>query len=140
MTDIVFHVNVADRLHFGCRLLRKAYLSGARVAVTGEMDVLQALDKQLWALGPTDFVPHSLLSLTSAEDQALTPVLLTESLADCGEEDILLNLGQGIPAHFERFERCIEVIAQDTEAVQAGRERWRHYASRGYALTSHKRA
>ena len=40
MTEIIFHVNVPDKLAYSCRLLRKAYLSGARVSVTAEPDVL----------------------------------------------------------------------------------------------------
>jgi hypothetical protein len=36
MTEIAFHFNVPDKLAYSCRLLRKAYLSGARVVVTGE--------------------------------------------------------------------------------------------------------
>ena len=30
MTEIAFHFNVPDKLAYSCRLLRKAYLSGAR--------------------------------------------------------------------------------------------------------------
>lgn len=140
MTEIVFHVNVGDKLNFGCRLLRKAYLSGARVAVTAEPELLQELDRQLWLLSPTDFVPHTLVAGASPEEQALSPILLTESLMACPEDAILLNLGQGVPSQFERFERCIEVVSQDPDAVLAGRERWRHYAARGYALKVHQRA
>lgn len=140
MTEIVFHVNVGDKLNFGCRLLRKAYLSGARVAVTAEPELLHELDRQLWALSPADFVPHALVAGASHEEQALSPILLTESLMACAEDAILLNLGQGVPAQFERFERCIEVVTQEPAAVLAGRERWRHYAARGYALKVHQRA
>ena len=71
---------------------------------------------------------------------ARTPVLRTESLAACGHHDVLVNLGQSIPPEFEGFERFIEVVAEDHEDVLAGRKRWKHYATRGYALKKHDRA
>ena len=33
MTDIAFHTGIGNPLDYACRLLRKAYRSGARVAV-----------------------------------------------------------------------------------------------------------
>lgn len=140
MTEIAFHVNVPDKLAYSCRLLRKAYLSGALVAVTAEPDVLIELDRLLWSFSPTEFVPHALVTGAPEQVLAFSPVLLTETLAACGHQDVLVNLGQEVPAQFEGFERFIEVVADDHEAVLAGRQRWRHYAARGYALKKHDRA
>lgn len=139
MTEIVFHVNVPDKLAYSCRLLRKAYLSGALVAVTAEPDILIELDRLLWGFSPTEFVPHALVSGASERDLALTPVLLSETPAACGHQEVLVNLGQEVPAQFEGFERFIEIVAADHDAVLAGRQRWRHYATRGYALKKHDR-
>lgn len=140
MTEIAFHVNVPDKLAYSCRLLRKAYLSGALVAVTAEPEVLIELDRLLWSFSPTEFVPHALVSDASEPDLALTPILLTETLAACGHQEVLVNLGREVPTQFEGFERVIELVADDHEAVLAGRQRWRHYATRGYALKKHDRA
>lgn len=140
MTEIVFHVNVPDKLIFSCRLLRKAYLSGARVVVTAEPETLIELDRLLWSFSSTDFVPHGLVAGMDTQDQAFTPILLSATPGACGEQSVLLNLGQHVPAQFEGFERFIEVVAQDHDEVVAGRQRWKHYATRGYALKSHKRA
>lgn len=140
MTEIAFHVNVTDRLDYSCRLLRKAYFSGARVAVIAEPDVLTELDHLLWRFSPTEFVPHVFLTDMSAQDMALSPVLLTETLALCDHQDVVLNLGQGVPAQFEGFERLIEIVADEHDAMIAGRLRWKHYATRGYALKKHDRA
>ena len=42
-----------------------------------------------------------------------------------------------VPAGFERFERLIELVGNvDDDRAQA-RQRWRHYADRGYAITHH---
>lgn len=140
MTEVAFHVNVPDRMAYSCRLLRKAYLSGARVAVTAESNVLIELDRLLWSFSPTDFVPHALVRGKSEHDMALSPILLIDTPAACGHRDVLLNLGQELPEHFEGFERVVELVADDQEALLAGRLRWRHYATRGYAPIKHDRA
>ena len=140
MTEIIFHVNVPDKLAYSCRLLRKAYLSGARVAVTAEPQVLTKLDQLLWSFSPPEFLPHCLTAGASASALALTPMLLAESLTACTHHDVLVNLGQDIPGEFEGFERFIELVGQDNDDVLAGRKRWKHYAKRGYALKKHDRA
>jgi DNA polymerase-3 subunit chi len=136
MTEIAFHFNVPDKLAYSCRLLRKAYLSGARVAVTAEPEVLAELDALLWSFSSAEFVPHCAAS-ASAITMAATPIVLAESLAQCSHHEVLVNLGQGIPAGFEGFERVIEVVALPPEDLMAGRSRWKHYAARGYALKRH---
>lgn len=136
MTEIAFHFNVPDKLAYSCRLLRKAYLSGARVVVTAEPEILAQLDQWLWNFSPTEFVPHC--RTDAGEDSvAVTPVLLAESLQDCAHHGVLVNLGQGIPVEFERFERFIEVVARDDSDRLAARSRWKHYTDRGYAMKRH---
>ena len=122
------------------QMLLHGLASGARVAVIAEPLVLNELDQLLWSFSPSEFVPHALVSADSDHDLTLTPVLLIERLSACGHQDILVNLGQEVPAQFEGFERLIEVVADDQEAVLAGRQRWRHYATRGYTLKTHDRA
>lgn len=136
MTEIAFHFNVPDKLAYSCRLLRKAYLSGARVAVTAEPDVLAELDALLWGFSATEFVPHCTTS-ASLITMTATPIVLVESLAGCLHHEVLVNLGQAIPAGFEGFERCIEMVALPPEDVMAGRGRWKHYVARGYSLVRH---
>lgn len=133
MTDIAFHFNVSDKLFYGCRLLRKAYLGGARVAVTAEPELLAELDRLLWTFSPADFVPHCAASACPIS-LANTPIVLTGSPADCSHRDVLVNLGQEIPAEFEGFERFIEVVALSPADLRAGRSRWKQYAARGYAM------
>ena len=136
MTDIAFHFNTADKLAYGCRLLRKIYQSGAKVAVTAEPAVLAELDALLWAFSPPDFVPHCTAAALPAT-LALTPVVLAASPAGYSQQGILVNLGHDLPAGFEGFERLIEVVSLSPEDAQAGRSRWKHYAGRGYPLKRH---
>lgn len=140
MMEISFHVNVTDKLAYGCRLLRKAYASGAKVAVTAEPEVLQQMDGLVWQFSPADFIPHCILDASGEPRQTFTPVLLTDQPADCVHHEVLINLGLAIPAGFEMFERMIEVVADDRHELLAGRQRWRHYAGLGYTLKKHDRS
>ena len=136
MTEIAFHFNIPDKLAYSCRLLRKAYLSGASVVVTGDSAVLAELDQLIWNFSPAEFVPHCRAGAPESTLTA-TPVVLAESLAACPHYGVLVNLGHGIPAEFERFERVIEVVAQADDDRLAARSRWKHYTDRGYAMKRH---
>lgn len=136
MTEVAFHFNVPDRLGYACRLLRKAHASGARVAVTGPADELQRLDQALWTFAPLEFVPHCRHDAPEPM-RAMTPVVLVEAPAQSPHQQVLLHLGQGVPEGFERFERLIEIVSAADDDRAAARQRWRHYAGRGYAITRH---
>lgn len=136
MTEIAFHINVPDKLGYSCRLLRKAYLTGAKITVIGEPGKLAELDQLLWRFSAVEFLPHCDAALASGP-LAATPILLSPSLAASPHSDVLVNIGQTVPAEFERFARFIELVALEPDDVETGRSRWRHYAKRGYALTKH---
>ena len=55
-------------------------------------------------------------------------------------QQVLVNLGRSVPDGFERFERLIEVVTVDEGDRLQARQRWKHYAERGYAITRHDRA
>ena len=139
MTDIEFHVNMPDKLHYSCRLLRKAYRTGAKAVVTAEPDVLLQLDQLLWSYANTEFLPHC-SSDSNPQTVAVTPILLAEDLGVCAtvSGNVLINLGQQVPAGFERFERFIEVASAQEADRLAARGRWKHYRDRGYALRRHE--
>jgi len=135
-TEVAFHFNAPDRTAYACRLLRKAVASGARVVVTGDSDTLQLLDAALWTFSATDFVPHCLLD-SEPSVVAASPVILATSLQTVAHQQVLLNLGHGVPDGFERFERVIELVGMDEEERQLARVRWKHYTDRGHPITRH---
>jgi DNA polymerase III subunit chi len=140
MTKVSFHFNVPHRIAYACRLLRKATRQNARVTVTGSAQSLQELDRTLWTFDATEFLPHLRLSPGQpvAERLRATPVCLVEDLGGALHHDVLLNLGAGPPAGFERFERLVEIVSTDEDDRNAARARWKHYASRGYAIERHE--
>ncbi len=135
MTGIAFHVNLADRLAYACRLLRKAAASGARVLVTGPQADLRALDAALWTFSPQDFVPHGLAEALTPAMLARTPIVLAASTQGAPHREVLVNLHEAIPEGFEAFERLIELVSGDDAQLRSARVRWKHYADQGHAPT-----
>ncbi|MGV2289660.1 DNA polymerase III subunit chi [Trinickia sp. YCB016] len=135
MTRIDFHTNVGDSLLYACRLARKAYQAGQPLVVLAEPARLRAFDERLWTFSPLDFIPHCMADNALAKE---TPVVLTSDLERAPHHQILLNLGATVPAQFARFERLIEVIGNAQDELVAGRERYRFYRDRGYALNNYK--
>jgi DNA polymerase III subunit chi len=66
-----------------------------------------------------------------------TPVVLAADLDAAPHHKILVNLGMTVPPQFARFERLLEVVGNEDEELAAGRERYRFYRDRGYALNNY---
>lgn len=136
MTEIAFHHSIPNRSNYLCRLLRKAYSSGAQVTVFGDEQPLQALSKALWTMGDTEFVPHALWNSSSAE-QTYSPILFTPDLSDSKQHQILLNIGEQTPKGFESFEKLLEVVSLDAAEREQARKRLAFYKQRGYHIAYH---
>ncbi|MGF6242468.1 MULTISPECIES: DNA polymerase III subunit chi [Paraburkholderia] len=135
MTRIDFHSNVGDSLLYACRLVRKAYQAGQPTIVLAEPARLRVFDEQLWTFAPLEFVPHCMADSALA---AQTPIVLAANLDNVPHYQVLLNLGAEVPAQFARFERLLEVVGNAPDELSAGRERYRFYRDRGYALNNYK--
>lgn len=136
MADVVFHLNVGDRLAYVCRLLRKAYLKGARLQVLVDAPSLDALDRALWLMGQGDFVPHA-----GAADpptvRRYSPILIGTQVVDGFAAEALVNLSGGFPAAAGRFDRIIEIVGGDPQDRQVARERWKRYKAEGFEPRAH---
>lgn len=140
MTEVAFHFNAPDKVGYACRLLRKAVGAGACVVVTGDPALLDDLDTSLWTFSALDFVPHCRDGVAPAPVVARSPVVLTAAPRAAPHHQVLVNLGEGVPEGFETFERLIEVVTGDEADRHAARQRWKHYAARGYDIKRHDRA
>ena len=137
MTEVAFHFNAPDKLAYACRFARKLARSEHRLVITGPQPMLDALDIRLWDMGACDFVAHcrgdALAHLLDA-----SPVVLSADPNAAGHHDVLLNLGDDVPAGFASYQRLVEVVsADDPQDRDRARARWRHYAQRGYAIVRH---
>ena len=139
MTRVDFYVlpdgAPSGRETFACRLADIAYRRGQRVYVYAQsQDQASALDRLLWTFQAGSFLPHD---LHPSESAAVNPILIGhDGVPDNGHE-VLINLAATVPNFFSRFERVAEVLNQEPSVKQAGRERFRFYRERGYALETH---
>lgn len=140
VTEVVFHVRVADPLAYGCRLLRKALARYPRITVTTAHQNGLRLDEALWTFSPRDFLPHALASAPESIRRA-SPILLVEADgahldADLPPAPLLVNFG-GEPgaAAAAAFERVIEVVGDAPQEAAAARRRWRDYVAAGMAVS-----
>ena len=136
MTRIDFHSKIPDKLQYACRLIRKAQAANTKLVVfAADQNQLAEIDTLLWTFSEQDFLAH-----VQAGDElaAQTPIILTD---DCERQlphhHALINLSRRTPDYFARFERMFELVANDEQALIAGRERYKYYQQRGYPLTHH---
>ena len=139
MTRIDFYVlddGARDnRYTLACRLTDKIFREGHRVYLYTESEQeARHLDRLLWTFRDQSFVPHGLAGQTGPE---LTRILIGWNAPPEGEEDVLINLSPAVPGFFSRFSRVAEPVDSEPAVRQAGRERFRFYRARGYALHSH---
>ncbi len=139
MTQIDFHTSVPDKLHYTCRLVRKAANEGWQVVIfCTDADEQARLDQALWVFAEQEFLAH-----VAAEDTlaSVTPIILTaRDDLPLPHHRLLINLSARTPAHFARFERLIEVVSTDPDETVAGRQRYGYYNQRGYPLQHHSRS
>lgn len=135
---MAFHFNAPDRLRYACRLLRKAYLKGARVVVLASPNELPALDVALWTMAAGEFVPHCREG-DAPRVRVASPILLAvgEVPASAFEADVLVNLTEHMPNGYERYAKVIEVVELEEANRQQARERWRQYRLSGHEPLQH---
>lgn len=136
---IDFHFNVEHRLHYACRVVRKARMAGKTVlAWTADADRLARFDAALWTFSALDFIPHVYADTPLA---SATPVLLSTTPVAVGGCQVLLALDDG-PAPdfvhwFAQFERVIDVVSRDEAERGHARARFKLYRDQGLAPTHH---
>ena len=142
MTEIAFHINIANPLDHMQRLLQKIWKSEAKAVLIAPDAFLQELSLALWAQTPTSFCAHS-FARDSAEMQAAGGLVLCtpeEALEFViPDKRVLLQWHHvEVPvAGFERYGRFIELVPTQEAAKAAARQRWKYYQTRGYALKMH---
>jgi len=138
LTDIAFHTGIGNPLDYACRLLRKAYRSGARVAVHGEPALLDRLDQALWTFEQLEFVPHIVLPRDGADARrvAMTPIVLVK---DAGPAPAGCRIAVSLAGHpvadVGAYDRLIAIVGPDPAHREAGRQRWREYRQAGHAVS-----
>jgi DNA polymerase-3 subunit chi len=137
MPEVAFHFNTPDKLAYTARLLRKAWLKGARVVVLSPREAIDELDRLIWLVGQGDFVPHARPGDAAAVHKH-SPIQLTDRLDGVdGAATVLVNLQDAAVAEPGAFERVIEVVGLDDADRVAARQRWRAYVAAGIEPLRH---
>ncbi|HUX32069.1 MAG TPA: DNA polymerase III subunit chi [Thiobacillus sp.] len=135
MTEILFYTHADAPLDVARRVAAKACGQGRQVMIYApDAAVADAIDRLLWTTPAPGFVPHCRDTDPLAGE---TPVLIGTDSDALRSADVMINLHTGQPPAFARFERLVEIVGPDAAVVEQGRERWRFYKARGYALTTH---
>ena len=140
MTRIDFHFNVDHRVHYACRVTRKARAAGKRLVVYARSsERLAQYDSMLWTFSALDFLPHVHVGSPLA---AATPILLSADAATAPASDVLLTLDDEAPSEFAslfaRFERVIEVVSRSESDRMQARFRFKAYREQGFQPTAHE--
>lgn len=142
MTEIAFHINIANPLEHVQRLLQKIWKSEAKAVLIAPDAFLQELSQALWAQTPSTFWAHSFAHDDVALQAAGGLVLCTpeEALQFAAPDSRVLLQWHHVDvpvAGFERYPRFIELVPSQDAAKAAARQRWKYYQKRGYALKMH---
>ena len=135
MTKIDFRTQVADKIVYTCRWVRRALLESPVpeiVLYSNDRAFLARLDEALWTFSDLDFLPHEMAGSPNAHR---SPVILTDDdTLEFSRHDILVNLSNRIPAGFGRFKRMLEIVSTDEADANAARTRYAYYRENGYPL------
>lgn len=133
--EIRFYHNAPDRLRVACVLTTKARSRGHNISVFApDNGIARHFDQMLWGLQPLAFVPHVAAGSPLAAE---TPVVIGNSLDVLPHDEVLVNLGDELPAAFDRFQLVLEIVGPSEAERQAARRRYRSYKERGYTLSAH---
>ena len=151
MTQVDFYI-LPDgpedgRLRLACRLADKAVQSKLGVFVLAKTEAdARKLDELLWTVTQNSFLPHRYVWDTdeaAVEEPILIGCLERAHSAPTEQAtgmrwDLMINLSDEVPETFERYQRLAEVVDGEPERRERGRERYRYYRDRGYALKAHQ--
>lgn len=134
MTEVSFYTFADDKLAVARQLTAKAFARGMQVMLYAPDPALaQTLDTLLWTTPAQGFLPHCRDSHPLASQ---TPVLIGENVDAIKQADVMINLHYERPAAFSRFGRLLEIVGLAADDVEQGRQRYRFYRERGYALNT----
>ena len=139
--EVTFHFNVADPLHYLCRLLRKVDQAGLNALVCAPPELARALDVALWAFAQESFIPHAAWNGAAAL-RARSPILIADQAVEWPGAQVLVNALPltGLPPGCPGYAKVVEIVSLDAQEREVARQRWRAYTANGYGLRRHDAA
>ncbi|MGR9073161.1 MAG: DNA polymerase III subunit chi [Gammaproteobacteria bacterium] len=126
-----------ERLLFACKLAEKAYREGRNVFILADSETqCKTMDDLLWTFRAGSFIPHQIF-----RDRAPPPenkVVIGMQPPPHGWENTIINLTSACPENPENFQRILEILDEDKDSRQSGRERYRRYQKSSHQLNTYK--
>lgn len=140
MPKIDFYIlaegDAETRFTLACRLIEKAYRNQHRIYIHTENQTdAHQLDELLWTYRADSFLPHNLYG---DGPEPAPPIQIGFTDTPEKHRDILINLGNEVPAFYKQFSRVLEIIANDPAIQARGRDNFRFYRAQGCDITTHK--
>ncbi|GAB3243026.1 DNA polymerase III subunit chi [Chitinimonas naiadis] len=128
-----FYFNVSNREQALCQLVGKAVKRKlATGIVTDSETASQVLDRLLWEVPPTGFVPHC---LAGHELAAQTPALIDHRIEVLLPREVVFNWTSHIVRTDMEIARIVEIVPRDDMALrQEARSRLQLYKQAGYEV------
>ncbi len=140
MISVDFYIlpdDQSDNLQkYACKLAEAHWQSGKRVLIqTDSSGESKLLDNLLWDLRSNSFIPHGIATLEPSDQQQ--PVLISHQKINSQNFQSIINLSSR-PADLSNNELGIEeILNQNEQRKQSGRQNYKVYRESGYTLKHH---
>ena len=142
MTRIEFYFNVPNKHEIVENLVQLALHKRRQITIlTSDEQASANVSGYLWQSKPTSYLPNVLLhhaysptKQASSSQVALTPVVIGSQVDKLIYDDMLINLTPREPNFFSCFTQLVEIIGLDEDDKIMGRQRYKFYRDRGYAI------
>jgi len=140
MAEASFYIlpssSLSDRFIFACKLIEKAYRCGQFCYVyTDSPQHSEQLDNLLWTFRENSFIPHQIYD---GQPDFEDTVLIGTQAAPEKWQKLIFNLSSKYPDDLTKTERILEILDNNEDLKQAGRQRFRQYKQDGFDISTHK--
>ena len=90
----------------------------------------------LWTFNDESFIPHAIASAEINAD--LTPVVISHDQSASNSLGTMINLATNPPLNPADFERIAEIVNQEPQRKQSGRQHYKMYQDLGCELHHHE--
>jgi DNA polymerase III subunit chi len=141
MISVDFYILPDDQLEnlqkYACNMAEKNWKSGKRVLIqTDCAEDSQTVDDILWNIRADSFIPHGIATLEPSDQPQ--PILISHQKVNDANFQSIINLSSR-PADIISDNKLTieEILNQDEQRKQAGRNNYKIYRELGYTLKHH---
>jgi DNA polymerase III subunit chi len=101
------------------------------LVVANDQNMLEQLSELLWQKANEHFIAYGIEGEPTA---GAAQVLIASTFEVPSKYRQLLNLSSKLPSEQHRFQQIVELVTDKDEAVEAARERYKHYRQQGFTI------